>query len=422
MPSTAGAADADPWGDPPMRTTMNQPTATQPTSALPAFLDDQDAAQDPAAVETATPATEPTTAETTAAAPAAPAAPRHGGGGFAGFLAVLAGGGAAAAAFVPQMPAVGLTTGALLACAAAFAGASALQRQTAKLQDRLAALDADRRADAAATQTQLDALAATRGADETLGDLGQALLMMQRQDEKIANLTKAVKMYGTPLMEISGQTTELATVVQQLDQRFGALVSRVAPPNLEPLAQALARLEVSVAAVAQRLDDGEARKSLFRLEESTTRANAALESLQRGERVQQVGADLSARVERAASELQNGLARLRDGNLGELEAVVRDIQREMAGVATQVAQIGAAVKGGLRAAPTATAPATPAPTVAAPATETTAAATTPAATPTPAPTEPGTPAADGGGYQTGTRSTASKNVLGAIAKLKQMKG
>lgn len=401
-----------------MRTTMNQPTATHPTSALPAFLDDQDPAQDPAAVEAAAPATEPVTAETTAAAPAAPAAPRHGGGGFVGFLAVLAGGAAAAAAFVPELPAVGLTTGALLACAAAFAGAAALQRQTAKLQDRLAALDAERRADAAAAQTQLEALAATRGADETLGDLGQALLMMQRQDEKIANLTKAVKMYGTPLMEISGQTTELATVVQQLDQRLGALVSRVAPPNLEPLTQALARLEVGVAAVAQRLDDGEARKSLFRLEESTNRANAALESLQRGERVQQVGADLSARVERAASELQTGLARLRDGNLGELEAVVRDIQREMAGVATQVAQIGAAVKGGLRAAPPATAPTVPAPT-----TEPIAVATTPLTTPaTPAPAEPATPSADGGGYQTGTRSTASKNVLGAIAKLKQMKG
>jgi len=426
MPSTDGGADADPTGDPPMRTTMNQPTAPRPTSALPAFLDDQASGQDDgapidatAATTSAAEATATTTEAPTAANGPAPAK-RNGGGGLAGVLAVLAAGAAAAAGFVPELPALGLTTGALVACAAAFAGTAAVQRQTARLQDRLAALDADRRADAATTQAHLEALAATRNADETLGEFGQALLMMQRQDEKIANLTKAVKMYGTPLMEISGQTTELAGVVQQLDHRLGALVSRVAPPNLEPLAQALARLEVGVAAVAQRLDDGEARKSLFRLEEATDKTNAALAALQRGEQVQQLGDDLSARVERAANDLQTGLARLRDGNLGGLEAVVREIQREMAGVATQVAQIGAAVKGGQRAAPTMAAP-TPTATPSEPSIATTTTATTNLATP--APTEAAAPSADGGGgYQTGTRSTGGKNVLGAIAKLKQMKG
>lgn len=400
-----------------MRTTMNQPPAMRPESALPAFLDDQD----PATVVDATAAKAAATAaaDTVTDEPAVTMVTRPGNGGFAGLLTVLAGGGAAAAAFVPDLPALGFSTGALLACAAAFAGASALQRQNAKLQDRLAALDDDRRADAASMQAQLEALAATRGADETLGDLGQALLMMQRQDEKIANLTKAVKMYGAPLMEISGQTTELASAVDQLDQRLGALVSRAAPPNLDPLAQALARLEVGVAAVAQRLEDGEARKSLFRLEEASDRANAALESLQRGETVQKVGGDLSARVDRAATDLQTGLARLRDGKLGDLEAIVREVQREMAGVATQVAQIGATVNGGLRAVPTNAAPAMTT-SAATPAEPTVATATPIAATTTAEPAAQNVD--DGGGYQTGTRTTAGKNVLGAIAKLKQMKG
>jgi hypothetical protein len=82
-----------------------------------------------------------------------------------------------------------------------------------------------------------------------------------------------------------------------------------------------------------------------------------------------------------------------------------------------VAQINAAVKSGARldasAAPTATA---------------TAAAPSPATSPapsSPAPTADGGVAPSnggGGGYQTGARSSSGRNVLGAIARLKQMKG
>ncbi|MBM3961513.1 MAG: hypothetical protein FJ306_06380 [Planctomycetes bacterium] len=88
-------------------------------------------------------------------------------------------------------------------------------------------------------------------------------------------------------------------------------------------------------------------------------------------------------------------------------------------MATQVAQINAAVKSGTRL--DANAVGTPAPRA-------TAAAPSPATTP--APSSPA-PAADGGvapsnggggSYQTGARNSSGRNVLGAIARLKQMRG
>jgi hypothetical protein len=401
---------------------MNHPTAPRQTPELPAFFDEQDAsAPTETAAAAADGATEP--AATTAPATTATAAPAPRGGGLAAILALAAAGAAAAAGFVPTLPAMGPSTGALLACAAAFACASALQRRLARLDQRLAAADAERRTETEALHAQFATLAAQRTGDDGAGDVSQALLLLQRQDEKIANLTKAVKMYGTPLMEISTQVGELTSALGQLDQRFSALVARVAPTNLEPVTQALARVEVAVAAMSQRLDDGEARKSLFRLEEATQKTLTALDQLQRGENVARVGADLQARVDRATADLQSGLAKLREGSLGDLESVVREIQREMAGVATQVAQIGATVKGGARSTTTFAATPTTAPASAAePTPATTNHATAPApASPAPA-AEATPPAADGGGYSTGARSSGGKNVLGAIAKLKQMKG
>jgi hypothetical protein len=226
-------------------------------------------------------------------------------------------------------------------------------------------------------------------------------------------------MYGQPLVEISGQTTEIAALAQQLQQRVAELAARPATPGFEPLAQALGRIEVNLAAVAQRLDDAEARKALFRLEEATQKGLAALADLRKGDDVRQVGADLQARIDRATATLADSINRLGETSVGELAVVTRDIQREVTGVATQVAQINAAVKSGARL----DASAAPAPTATA-----TAAAPSPATGPapsSPAPTADGGVAPSnggGGGYQTGARSSSGRNVLGAIARLKQMKG
>lgn len=295
-------------------------------------------------------------------------------------------------------------------------------------------------------------------------ELQHVLVTLQRQDEKINNLTKAIKMYGKPLMEISGQGTELAGSLAQIKTAVEAAaeVSRqantrlesqlrssgnpkqelaelqdglrkltaavgslgdqpAAMPSLEPLQQQLVRIDVGVQALAQRLENSEVQKSLLRLEEAQQKARSDVQQLLRGESVEKATAQLQKQLEGTTARLSDGLLQLRDGNLGGIETTVREIQREVAGVATSIAQIQAVVKqSGGRLAPSSSAPAAapapgPAPTPAP------AAQPAPAAAPAPSASAPAEAKEGVAGYQTGTRTTASKNVLGAIAKLKQMK-
>jgi hypothetical protein len=335
----------------------------------------------------------------------------------------------------------------------------AMQRHASRLQHRLDEAENRRQQEAEALHQNLQQLVVGSAgkAPADGGDLQHMLLSMQRQDEKITNLTKAIKMYGKPLMEISGQGTELAGglaslkalvdggvesnrqgmsriesqlrapqnqkeftelngAVQKLMARIEALAAQKGTVDLAPLQQQVSRLEVTVAAIAQRLDDNEVRKSLLRLEEASHKERDVLQELLRGDSVQKASAQLQARVDSVTKGLNDGLAQLREGNLNGLETAVRDIQREVSGVATTVAQINAAVKGGVRVANQATPTPMPAPTPHEP----TATAATPVAAATPSPAS--TAGDSGGGYATGSRSSGGKNVLGAIAKLKQMKG
>jgi hypothetical protein len=405
---------------------------------------------------------------TTRAAPA-PVAVSAGGalGLFAGVLIATAG------LLAPKVPAIGtalqnfgLDGGTLVLLGAVTAAAGFVRRQVGVVQQRQAEADAQRQAEVETLQQSVQELAASHhaaGDKPAAGEELQHLLMaMQRQDEKVNNLTKAIKMYGKPLMEIAAQGTEIAggiagvrTVVDggtestrqaitrlegqlrslggkqelaELQAGLGKLAARLEAvasnkgqgPDLAPLQQQLGRLEVTVAAMAQRLEDSEVRKSLLRLEEAAQKERDTMQELLRGEQLQKVAGELQTRLDRSTKNLADGLSQLREGNLGGLESAVRDIQREVTGVATTVAQINAAVKNGARvavapaAAPTAAPAAAPA---AAPVAGTpTAAAPAPAAAPAAA-----AATENAGGYQTGTRSSGGKNVLGAIAKLKQMK-
>ncbi len=343
----------------------------------------------------------------------------------------------------------------LFVLGALLVAAGATQRHIGRLQRRLDDTENRRQADADVVHQNLQQLVddnerSNNKAPAEGEDLQHVLLSLQRQDEKINNLTKAIKMYGKPLMEISGQSSDVTSIlgtiktlveggaeasrqtlarmetqlrtptsnkelaelngaVQKLAARIEALGSKASAVSLEPVLQQLGRLEVAIAAVAQRLEDTEVRKSLLRLEETSQRGQQAVQELLRGDSMRQATAHLQERVDTASKGLSDGLAQLRDGNLGALEAAVRDVQREVSGVATTVAQINAAVKSGVRSANvSAAAPTAPTPT--------------PVTTPSPAAAPTGGTTEGGSGYQTGTRTTGSKNVLGAIAKLKQMKG
>jgi hypothetical protein len=461
--------------------------ATEGTAAL----DSEDATPLPAEEGDAEPASEPGGGPegTVVAAATPPASPSRmgagqalrrrkasspGGGMFLG-AGVLT---AALALLMPRLPvdAVAALTNqgfgpqGMFVCGMVLAAAGASMRRTARLQQKLDDAEERRAAEAAKLHRGLHGLLsaqATTNDRPAAGeeDLQHVMLALQRQDEKLNNLTKAFKMYGKPLMEIANQGTDLAgalaTVKSQVEangessrsallrmetqlkspagkqdladlqnnmlklvQKVEALAGQSPAAALQPLQQQVGRLEVGMAAIAQRLEDSEVRKSLLRLEESATKSRETMQELLRADGVKKAAGELQDKLDRATRGLQDGIVQLRDGNLGGLENAVRDIQREVAGVATSVAQIHAAVKSGVRVATTA-APAAAPTAAAAPAAATPAAAAASAPAPAPsAPTEPAAgdgKAADGGGYQTGSRSSGGKNVLGAIAKLKQMK-
>ncbi|MFM1872758.1 MAG: hypothetical protein RL398_2180 [Planctomycetota bacterium] len=266
-------------------------------------------------------------------------------------------------------------------------------------------------------------------------EVQHVLLSLQRQDEKLNNLTKAIKMYGKPLMEIAGTSTEVASTLAQVRaavdagqeerRRIATAIAGMAQNapevDLGPVQERLRRLEVAVAAVSQRLEQPELQKSLLRLEDAAKATEEKLQRLVQGEKVDAATSKLQASLDGAASKLLDGLGQLRDGNLGGLESSVREIQREIAGVATVVHQIQNSVRTGATRNVAADA-ATPRPTAAAAAAEPAAAtAATTTSAPAPQPSGDSTAADGGGGYQTGARATSGKNVLGAIAKLRQMK-
>jgi predicted DNA-binding transcriptional regulator len=314
-------------------------------------------------------------------------------------------------------------------------------------------------------------------------DLQQVSRALQRQDEKINNLTKAMKMYGKPLMEITGQGAELyssmavvktavesagevankalARIEQQL--RADTQKSAISPEllasltkatakiasleekserALEPLQKQIARLETtfdtalekienndsskrlqriesSVAAAMEKIENNDSDKRLQRIEEATKKAREDVQELRRGPDVEKVVAQLQDRLDKATTRLADGIQKMREDSIAELASQIREIQREIVGLSKSMAQVQNAVKNGAVRAE-ASAPAWLGPAPAAP--QPTARASSSAPPAAPAAGAPGVTPTATGEYQTGKRATSGKNVLGAIAKLKQMKG
>ncbi len=294
-----------------------------------------------------------------------------------------------AAVIAPQMiTLVGLTV---------FAIATS-QRRTSRLQRRLQALETDRNS---ADDEFRDTLAQILHGQDSQemhaadDDTQQLMLSLQRQDQKINNLTKAIKMYGKPLMELAGQGTELAGSIAHVK----ALIEGAAEST---------------------------RQHVNRVEDATTQLATQLEMLQRGDNVKAATTELQQSLGHATTGLKKGLDQIRQGNLAGLETSVKDIQRDLAGLATAMSQVQAAINSGAHVA----ANASQAAHVAANASQAAPVQAAASATATP-PSSANTsnhaapPASaddnDASGYTTGERKSGGINVLGAIAKLKRMK-
>jgi hypothetical protein len=290
-------------------------------------------------------------------------------------------------------------------------------------------------------------------------ELERVLHAVQRQDDKINNVSRALKMYGKPLMEIANQTAEvsaqltklqtelgqLATTTQEtfsqlaertadgsgsidlaplqemtqkltenLEQRMRALGERL--PDTSGLQQQLVRLEASVQALTQRQEDGEVRKSLVRLEDFGKAQTQMFEQLVKAEGLTAETTRLEKQLDVAIGKVFRSVDQMRQQDMSALESGVKDLQRELAGVATATAYLQQSMKGSgaqrpavqQQAAPPTAAPSSPADSPAPAASD---------SSTSPSPPDSGSAAA----YSTGARSSSGKNVLGAIAKLKNMK-
>ncbi|MGE0144983.1 MAG: hypothetical protein AB7I19_15820 [Planctomycetota bacterium] len=232
-------------------------------------------------------------------------------------------------------------------------------------------------------------------------------LEFQRLDEKIANLTRATKLYGTPLLEISNQvsdvatrlndTAEIATKVAELQSAFEN-TERLEAKDLDPLAQTIQSTRELMT---------EATKQQRRLQESLDEVQDAIVTAIRSgqDELRRAIADGSAHVQREVERQATLGASAPAVDLGSIEDALSRIQREVQSLATSISRIEA--RPATAMAPQA-ALASPAPS--APATTTASAAPTNSAPP------------DGLAERiAGTTQSKNKNVLGAIAKLRSMR-
>ncbi|MEY4828942.1 MAG: hypothetical protein RLZZ562_738 [Planctomycetota bacterium] len=298
-------------------------------------------------------------------------------------------------------------------------------------------------------------------------ELQRVLIALERQDEKVGNLTKALKMYGKPLMEIAQQGNDLAAQLQQQKQQIEtihtamqqglakvesaaksqsvdltplehsfqklgadlkqaiAAVAEKAPQDPQ-LMQALQRVETSIATIGKRFDDGEMKQSLTRLEDTSKAYGQKLERLANQDTLHEEMQRLERVVDTTVGKLTNTVDQVRDKDLGGLENSVREIQREMTGLANSIASIQQAIRTSAQQKAPAMAAASVAHEPAHAQSQSHAGNHEPVAH-----AQPAAPAAAASNSdaqagvaenRTGTRAASGKNVLGAIAKLKQMKG
>ena len=261
-------------------------------------------------------------------------------------------------------------------------------RKVGKMQQRMEQIEQQRESRDEQLQAAMEDLLHHVSHDEDRAtdgpELQQALLALQRQDQKINNLTKATKMYGKPLMEIAAQCAELVGGLGQLREQVERSESASRDVDLGDVPAQLAALAEAT---------------------STLRSEASAERAELKAALEQGGDDqLQVRLAEATTRIGDGIDQLRTQELSGLESTLRDVQREVSSLATSVAQLQASARTGDQAS------------------SRPAAAT---ATPAPAPAQPTTGDAatsKSSGYSTGARKSGGKNVLGAIAKLKQMKG
>lgn len=258
--------------------------------------------------------------------------------------------------------------------------------------------------------------------------LDRATLAIQRQDEKLANLSKALKMYGKPLMDISQQTSEISQLVADLGQSVQATKTgqEQATRSLETVLRGqLDGLEARQTPQAQKLEDL-ATATRAQQQALITLQKDSREGIQRHTSLERMLDELKKQVLAASERLEKhddtkAVTQIAAQVESARDAILAQLKRDIATLQTQLSRVQAVaanVQAASVAAPQAAAQPAPVAAAAAPA------SAEPAAE---APSAPAAASPEGlgpGGLAqsiAGEKKTQSKNVLGAIAKLKNMR-
>lgn len=330
-------------------------------------------------------------------------------------------------AMMAVMERMGLAPIHLLALGALLLGLGSAARRQRRLHGYIAQLNAGQdligsivSSVQAATRALQDAEARRNEQPASSEDMNFMRFELQRYDEKIVNLTKAMRSFGAPVMEISKQLGDTAHLLSQqkasLDELRGATEARHAAldaalrEELEGVAE-LTRSTTDRVTAEVRGTRGSVDERVGKLEgELEARLQEAITALEgqiaaHGRHLRESLEGLATRTDQNLAQLQKSTAAVAPKvDLASVEQALAAVQRELASLGGAIRQPTA--ERAVAASPHASSPAS------VPATSERLAAGQPDAMPS------------SGVAQTiaGTRAAPAGNVLGAIARLKKMRG
>lgn len=254
-------------------------------------------------------------------------------------------------------------------------------------------------------------------------ELQYVVLSLQRHDAHAANLLRGMKLQAKAVADIGDHVAQIQTTLKRVESMFESLagesrmirerlVQTTTRRDLEEQKELLLGVEAHLQELAalpgslQKLGERTATASELDRQSQLTRTLVG-EKAQATEKL--LGEDLARRIDTRITELQSALAKQgQDGGIDRLERCVREMQREVGSLAQRIGQTTPAA--GVR--DHAAMPQAPAAVV-----ETGSVL----GMPPQAPAANDDAAAGVAQNAVGTRPAQSKNVLSAIARLKQMK-
>jgi prefoldin subunit 5 len=142
------------------------------------------------------------------------------------------------AVFLESLRTAGLTPTALVTIAVIVIGVAILRGRQANIELRVGDMEAALLDNDTGMSASLDYLVEaqehhTDRPPASGEELERVLLVLQRQDEKVNNLTRAIKMYGKPLIEITKQMADVTARIEALRSSVGTIAETVDISGLE---------------------------------------------------------------------------------------------------------------------------------------------------------------------------------------------